>query len=181
MKIIPPKEKDISARTHFLSIFVKLFVAFAIPFMLIGGLQGLIIDAIISLILTIFAVLFLDRISSIPAALFGLRKPIISIRDQTVGTLKAAKVVKMNKDYKRALEMVDDILNKDPQFYEAMIVKAQILDEGFENREGAKKYLKIVIENTDKAENLHNWALSLNDEINADHKDGKSDDVVVET
>lgn len=182
MRIIPAKEKDIAARTHFLRIFIKLFVAFALPFMLIGGLWlGLVIDTAVSLVLTVIAVLFLDRLSGIPAALFGLRKPIISIREQTAGTLKAVKVLKMNKDYKKALDMVNSILEKDPDFYEAMVVKAQILSEGFENREGAKKYLKIVMENTDKTENLHSWAVSLSDQINSDCGESKSESTIVET
>jgi hypothetical protein len=35
---------------------------------------------------------------------------------------------------------------KDPKFHEALFVKAQILHEGFNNIDGAKKYLRIVID-----------------------------------
>jgi len=166
VKIKPAREVDIEARTHFWRIFIKLFASLAIPFCLVLGIKaGLVADAIISLVLTVIAVLFLDRISSIPGALFGNRQPIISLREQMQGTLKAVKVVKMNKDYKKALDMVNGIIEKDSGFYEARLVKAQILCEGYANIDGAKKYLNTILENTDESASVHSWALSYLEQI----------------
>ena len=91
-----------------------------------------------------------DKISDTTKILFDATKANISISEQMHGTLKAVKVAKMNKEYSKALEIVNFILQKDPEFHEAMFVKVQILYEGFNNIDGAKKYLKNVIDNGEK-------------------------------
>lgn len=166
IKIIPPRETDIDAGTRFFRMFLKLTAALALPLVLIFGLlKGLVIDLVLSLALTVIGVMLLDRISQMLPALFGSREALISIRDQTTGTLKAVKVAKMNKEYKSAMEMVNEILEKDPSFYEAMFVKAQILHEGFSNTIGALKYLKTVMAHTPEDESLYSWAASLDKTI----------------
>ncbi len=180
-KIKPARDVDIEARTHFLRVFIKLFVSLAIPFCLVLGIKaGLFADAIISLVLTVIAVRFLDRISSIPGYLFGNRQPIISLREQMQGTLKAVKVVKMNKDYKKALDMVNDIIEKDPEFYEAMLVKAQILCDGYGNIDGAKKYLNRILENADESDSVHSWALSYLEQISCNEKNAANKNPVTD-
>ena len=61
--------------------------------------------------------------------------------------------------------MVNIILQKDPKFHEAMLVKAQILHEGFNNVDGAKKYLKIVIDQAEQGSTIHTWAFSFYEKL----------------
>jgi len=71
----------------------------------------------------------------------------------------------MEKDYQKAIKIVNDIIVKDPKFYEAMLIKAQILHEGFSNTDSAKKHLEIIVEKAKPGKSIHTWASSLYDEL----------------
>ncbi len=174
--IIPEKEKDTAFRILFLKSFLKVYASLAMP--LIGAmaivlegpllniiLTGLLLDMILSPVVCAFVFFAINKSADGFMAAFGQRKPLVSLREQLSGSLKAVKVAKMNKDFKKALELVNQILEQDPEFYEAMLVKAQILNEGFNNPENAKRYLAIILENTDEKESVHSWASSFNQEI----------------
>ena len=73
----------------------------------------------------------------------------------------------MKQDYEGALVKLEDILARDPDFPEALFLKAQILWEGFQDRTAAKACLMRVIKiESDKKAMLHRWALNLHREIN---------------
>jgi len=72
----------------------------------------------------------------------------------------------MRKEYDQALKAVNNILNRDPEFSEALFIKAQILWEGFKNSAAAKGNLKKIIEiKKDKNEPFYRWASNLLDEL----------------
>ncbi len=102
-----------------------------------------------------------DKLGDISKVLYGGGRQSITKREQLAGTLKVVKVIKMNKSFQEALDAVDEILEQDSEFYEAMLVKAQILIEGFNEPESAKPYLRSIMMNTSKTESLYTWASSL--------------------
>jgi hypothetical protein len=72
----------------------------------------------------------------------------------------------VNKKYDQALKTVNNILKRDPEFTEALFIKAQILWDGFENSAAAKANLKKITEiKIDKDESIHRWASNLYDEL----------------
>ena len=163
------KNVDSIARTLFLKTYIKLFACFLILFVLLFGFaKGLMINTIACFFLTIIVMVGSNKIGNISKLLYGGRQARITLRERMISQLKAARVAKMNNEYKTALNMVNDILKKDPQFYEAMFVKAQILDRGFEKPVAAKKYLIKILNNTQKDQNEYNWALSLYNELKID-------------
>ena len=161
-----PRDIDSGFRTLFLKTFVKLFAPVGILFIFIWGLvQGVIYAGFASLIGTFITMIITDKIGDVSKLLYGGNKANISLREQMQGRLKAVRVAKMNKDFKTAIAIVNDILDKDPEFYEAMFVKAQILEQGFRRTMSAMKYIRKVLDSTTEGETLHTWASSLYDEL----------------
>lgn len=158
--IIPEKDIDSPNRTLFLKIFFRITGPLTLLFLVVLGIKGLLISFVICLFAAWIVYFIVDKLSDVIKILFGARAAIITVREQMEGSLKAVKVSKMNKDYPKALEMVNSILKKDPEFYEAMLVKAQILNEGYNNAGNAKKYLKRIIDNEKKGSYVHTWASS---------------------
>jgi hypothetical protein len=148
--LIPDKEVDTATRMLFLKTCFKLYLPFFIlSFLVFGFLKGLFVAAFLNLITALIVMFLSDKISNVPKTLYTTKDANISVREQMQGTLKSVKVLKMNKQYKQAPESVNNILLKDPDFHDALFVKSQILNEDFNNQEGGKKCLKIVIDRSD--------------------------------
>ena len=71
--------------------------------------------------------------------LYGMGRTDGTFRDQFIGTLNQARFHKMSKRHDLALECVDEVLAADPDFPEALFLKAQILWEGYQDAAAAKK------------------------------------------
>lgn len=68
----------------------------------------------------------------------GDRKSKISRREKIGIKLKRVRYAKMKESFKTDLNIVNEILEKDTEFYETKFVKTQILEEGFGMTENAK-------------------------------------------
>jgi len=164
--IKPQKNIHSEARTLFLKTAIRLFAPLFILFaFILGPVKGIFFSAAVSLAGTLLVLSVSDKIGNVSKLLYGGGEADISLREQMQGKLKAVRVAKMNEEFKTALDMVNEILQKDPDFYEAMFVKAQILDQGFQKPLTAKKYAQKVMNNTPKGQTLHNWASSFYDEL----------------
>jgi len=92
---------------------------------------------------------------------FGLGRRTIGIREQMGGDLNVARYHKLSNQFDDALLKIEEILAKDPDFPEALYLKAQILWEGFEDRQAAKAcLLRIFKVVPDRKAMFHRWALS---------------------
>ena len=164
--IKPPKDIDSVSRSLFFKTYFKIFFPLSLLFVFMFGIiKGPLISALISFPPTLILLFYADKFSNIVKLLYGGRKNIISTREQMQNVLKTARNAKMKKDYSKAIGIVNNILLQDPNFYEAMLVKAQILSEGFNNNDGAKKYLRKVIANTRPDESVHSWSLTFSKQL----------------
>lgn len=163
----PPREIDSVDRVLYFKSFLKIFVpAFIIFSLLFGPVKGFFIGLFFGAVGAVIVLFFADKFGGdFSKLIYGGRHTNIPLREQLESELKAVKVAKMNKEFKAAIDMVNSILDKDPEFYEAMFVKAQILDEGFDKTASAIKYAQKVVENTQEGETLNTWAASLYKEI----------------
>ena len=159
--LMNPKEGILTNRAIFLQTYFKICCPLSIVFSLYFGIQGLLLTSVISFFAAVSVIIVADKVSDFTKILYGVTNANISIREQMEGTLKAVKVAKFNKDFPKALRIVNSILMKDPEFQNALFVKAQILHEGFNNTGGAKKYLKTIINSTEPSESINIWASSL--------------------
>ena len=71
---------------------------------------------------------------------------------------------KRQKDFDRALYLVNQVIDKAPDLPEALFLKAQILWEGFGNQ-AAEGYLKKVLRLVKVGEPLHRWALNYHEQV----------------
>jgi len=175
--------KDIDSVT--VSLFLKNF-AWPFPFLgilgLVAGLFGLapggigggvglaFVASIVASMLTMFVS---ERLGRTAGKLYGGRRPLWTLRQQLSGDVLEVRNKKMRQEFGPALQKVNQILGKDPEFPEALLLKAQILYEGFGNPAGAKPYLKKIIEGkTNKDDKIYRWAVSLYNEVNATSSKG---------
>ncbi|MGD2269270.1 MAG: hypothetical protein PVI06_02640 [Desulfobacterales bacterium] len=89
-----------------------------------------------------------------------------SRRERLESDLSIVRNFKIQKKYIEALNLVNKIIDQDPEFAEALLLKSQIVYEGFQNLEAAKKNLRRVMELVpDKNATHHRWALALYNEL----------------
>jgi predicted Zn-dependent protease len=96
--------------------------------------------------------------------LYGLGQRRLPLRHRLAGELDKIKYSKREKNFDRALRQVNELLAKEPEFPEALFLKAQILWEGFGNQ-AAEGYLKKVLRLVKVGEPLHRWALSYHEQV----------------
>jgi len=98
--------------------------------------------------------------------LYGLGRTTIGIRERMAGDLNVVRYHKLCNRFDDALLKIEEVLAKDPDFPEALFLKAQILWEGFEDRQAAKEcLLKIIKVEPDKKAVFRRWALSFYGEM----------------
>jgi len=163
----PLRNIDAVARSQFIKFFVWLFGPLCVVSILFFGIKGVVITFILSLAITPVTMLALDKFSGGTSSLiYGGGHGTWSKREQLEGDLNTVKYYKMRKEYYQAIKTVNNILNKDPEYTEAIFIKAQILSEGFKNPAAAKGNLKKIIEiKTDEDEPIHRWASNLYEEL----------------
>jgi hypothetical protein len=169
------KNVDSAARAHFLKSCMLPF-----PYLFIGGiicgyalrgtlgaLLGVLVAVFLSLIVGAITVFITDTAGeSASGLLYGKGRSTFSLRERLEGDLQQVRYHKMNNRFSEALELVDGALAQDPNFPDALLLKAQILWEGFKNSTGAKGCLDQVIKAVpDEDEPLHRWARHLLSEM----------------
>ena len=150
-------------------LFVIIFVVLCIVGLLYGNtfmseynnvlIIGVSLGA--SLVITVVSRFVLGKFGSTSGSLYGGRKANWSIREQLSANLSQAKHLKGKNDFNKAIITINQALKQDPNWPEALFIKAQIVWEGFENAHAAKKYLKKVIKSTTEEDELNEQAMEL--------------------
>lgn len=175
-RLKPLKNIDSVVRVQFIRFFIWLFCPLFVLGLFMAGIKGIVIAFFASLVITPVIMIVLEKFGRGTASLlYGGGHGSWSKREQLAGDLNVAKHQKMKKEYDLALKTVNNILKIDPDFSEALLLKAQILWKGFENLAAAKGYLKRIIEKKkDKDETIHRWASNLYDELTEMEKNKES-------
>jgi tetratricopeptide (TPR) repeat protein len=170
------KNIDSAARSHFLKScmlsFPYLFLGGIICGYAFGGILGALLGVfaavLLSMIVGTISMLITGTVGGITSGLlYGRGKSTFSLRERLEGDLQQVRHHKMNKNFDKALELIDGVLEQDPNFPDALFLKAQILWEGFKDSNGAKECLSRVINIVpNKGESIHRWASQLLLEIN---------------
>ena len=162
-----PKDVDSVTQTRFLMIALRLAPICALFGWAIGGLSGLLFALPVSIVAALAVELLSGRLGDGSVnVLYGMGRVDRTLRDQFIGTLNQARFHKMSKRHDLALACVDEVLAADPNFPEALFVKAQILWEGYQDAAAAKKCLMHLLKaEPDKAATFHRWSLALYKEI----------------
>ena len=130
---------------------------------LIGLLVAITVSAAVGSATTVFTGILGDGAVNV---FYGLGRKTTDLREQLSGDLNVARHHKLCNRFDEALIKIENVLAKDPDYPEALFLKAQILWEGFEDRREAKScLLKVIKLEPDKEAPFHPWALDLYREL----------------
>ena len=100
------------------------------------------------------------------------RKP--DLNEQFSADLSKARLSKGKGEFREALLIVSEILEKHPDFVEALFLKAKILWEGYDNKELALRNLDKVMNLVKEDDPIHRWAQNYYHEVIKGRKPGIS-------
>ena len=171
----PVKEHDLKTSTYFFRVaglavpficLLGLYVGYAY-WGLSGAVSGVVIAAIVGIIISVIVMFLMDTVSGAASGFIsGRREAVWTIREQVQGFLSQARFNKENGDYPAALSFVNKVLDKDPDFVEALFLKAQVLWEGFGQSEAAIQFLEKILSLEDENKMVQNQALLLHNDLN---------------
>ena len=132
-----------------------------------GAIAGLAAAAAISVLLGSATSIFTgtprggaDNTRSFPA------RSTLGVRKQLATDLNVVRYQKLYHRFDDALIKIEEVLAKDPDFVEALLLKAQILWEGFEDCQAARAcLLTILAVGPDEKDVFHSWALNMYKEL----------------
>ncbi len=84
----------------------------------------------------------------------------ISQQEWLAGEMNKIRLLKRQRNFDKAFASVNDLLDKAPNFPEALYLKGHLLWEGFKNPWAAESYFRRVIELTEDNQPVHRWASS---------------------
>jgi len=161
IKLKPMKDVDSVQRTIHIRAFCIPFSFLGIAGFVLGGIIGLFFAAVLCSLITLFTVFVLEGLGGIAGGLYAGRKPIWSIQEQYSADFSRARVQKMNKKFDESLLIIDKVLIEQPDFNEALFLRAQILEEGFDDIYEAKKCLIRIFQTEQKHSQLFKWSKTL--------------------
>lgn len=169
------KNIDSAARTHFIKSCMLPF-----PYLFVGGLicgyalgevpgalLGVLAAALLSVIVGSVTAIISDKAGgSASGFLYASGRSTFSPRERLEGDLQQVRHHKMNGNFSEALKLINSVLSHDADFPDALLLKAQVLWEGYKDSAGAKECLEELIKVVpDKNESLHRWAVHLLSEM----------------
>jgi tetratricopeptide (TPR) repeat protein len=164
------KERNIVLIVSFLKCFTLAFGALMIICVATGGkvftFKHLMIYSLYSIPLCVLYAYTVERLSSGLGVIFsGWSSRKVSPRDALSADLERARFSKRKGRFEEALSIINEVIDKDPKYPDALFLKARILWDGFGKRGEAVVCLKKVMELVQSHETLHRWASSLYDEV----------------
>ena len=127
-----------------------------------GALVGLLAAVAVSAVIGSSTSIFSEKLGGGAVnAFYGIGRRTYGLRDQLAGDMNAVRHHKLFERFDEALIKIEEVLARDPDFPEALYLKARILWEGFEDRQAAKDcLLRIMKVVPDRNAVFHRWALS---------------------
>jgi hypothetical protein len=128
-----------------------------------GAIVGLAAAAVISVLIGSTTTTFAETpAGSAVNTRFGPTGNTMPARKPLASDLNVVRYHKLCRRFDEALLTIEEVLAKDPDFVEALLLKAQILWEGFEDAEAARDcLLKILAVEPDEKAVFHRWALTM--------------------
>lgn len=136
----------------------------------LGAIAGLLAATAVSALIGSATTIFSGAIGGGAVnALYGTGRRTIGVRERLAGDLNVVRYHKLCNRFDEALIKIEEVLAADPDFTEALFLKAQLLWEGFEDRDAAREcLLKIIRVEPDEKAVFRRWALNLYREMSVD-------------
>lgn len=159
--------------SQFLLAFVCLFFSSLLIIFSLSALFGdmglshvFLISVLVTVLGSVIVHLLLDKIAALfPRLIYGILKSGSGVRERSYADFERARDIKEARRFDEALNIIDDVLRKDPHFPDAIYLKAQILWHGFRNSADAKAHLRKVMKMTPKSEAVYRQAAGFYGEI----------------
>ena len=128
--------------------------------------KHLLIYSLYSIPLCVLYAFTVEKFSSGLGVIFsGWSSRKVSPRDALSADLERARFSKSKGRFEEALRIINEVIDKDPKYPDALFLKARILWDGFGKRDEAVVCLKKDMALVQSHETLHRWALSLYEEV----------------
>ncbi len=166
------KEIDLVARAQYWRIFLALVFPCCIggfaAFFAIGWI-ALPVALLLNTLLPFVLRMLTERAADFFVPLFtgGLRMP-ATLHEQLAGELVKVRHLKAGGRFAEALHTADFVLEKLPKHADTLLLKAQILSEGFADDAAAKDCLRTIIwQEPPPEETVRRWATEMLEELNS--------------
>lgn len=161
----PLKNVDSVHRSLLVKVYCATFPLMALMGWVYFGKKGILYAAAVCLVVAFGAVTVAGRIGAAAGGLYGGRRPNWKVEERYAADLSRVKVQKMSKNYDAALQIVESVLVEQPHLNEALLLKAQVLMEGFDRRLEARQCLITIFRSEPKHTRLYQWSAKLYKEI----------------
>jgi tetratricopeptide (TPR) repeat protein len=161
----PLKNIDSAHRALILKAFCAIFPLTGLLLWVWLGIAGVLIAVILCSIIALLTVYLAGGIGGVVGKLYGGRGPIWNIQERYSADLSRTRVQKMKGNHNEALSIIETVLAEQPDFNEALLLKAQILAEGFGDIQEAKKCLTKALQSEPKYTQLFQWCETLYREL----------------
>ena len=170
IRITRKRERNQARIARFLMWYCFMLLALVVIQLCTGVMRLTLVHifllATVPLPLCVLADFAIQRLGSgLGGVLSGWSPRRTTVRASLRADVQRATYSKREGRFQEALSIIDDVLDKDPEFPDALFLKAQILWEGFGNRKEALGCLKKLVQVVPDHETLHRWALSYHNEI----------------
>lgn len=125
------------------------------------GLVGILYAGIICAIATFLSVFIAGITGGTVSKLWGGKTPIWTQAERFAADFSRARYQKMNKNYNEALRIIDQVLEEQPDYNEALFLKARIMAEGFNDRYEARKLLIQGMKSEPQGTDVCGWSRQL--------------------
>ena len=165
IKINLNKAKERSFLFRFLFCFLWCTAVLFIIYAGVGGqlftFKHLIIFVLCCIPVSIAYAVVIEKFgSSLSALMSGWSHRKIPSREQYSADLAKARFSKSRGQFREALMIINEVIEKDPEFPEALLLKAQIAWEGYKNKELARRNLDMILELVEDDDPMRKWAVN---------------------
>ena len=166
----PLKDKDSRTAIYAVRIYGYMYPATALIMFLIthNVITSLLLAIVFNIITTYIVLGITDRTAGgFSNMLYGTGRKTISDHERLESEMQQATYFKNSKNYDRAEEIVNRVLDQEPDHAEALFLKSKIVYEGFQDAGKAREILNLIFKiGPDREPTIHNWATHYYQEIN---------------
>ncbi|WLE95784.1 MAG: hypothetical protein QTN59_13990 [Candidatus Electrothrix communis] len=163
------KDQDSFARTQYVGMYFKVLpvsLFFGIMALFAYGWLAFILIMLGGLLLPFPAMYATGRIADFFVFIYSGGSGRNTLQDQLAGEVEKIRILKREHKFREALEQAEVVLARDPEHPEALLLKAQILFEGFAQYSAANACLsKIIDRDPAPDDKFLLWASALREEI----------------
>ena len=157
----PFKDIDSVHQSLTLRAFGVFFPLVSILGFVCWGFIGIVYAGITCALVAVITVFIAGRTGGAASKLWGGKTPIWNLSERYAADFSRARYQKMNKQYDEALKIIDQMLEEQPNYNEALFLKAQILAEGSGDRYQAKMILVQIMNSELDGTELHRWSRTI--------------------